>query len=65
MAGDEPNWSKRYLTEEGKIRTLAEIMELCSSAEEKADDPALALWCFGAHPEDGIDDPNIDHSEFS
>lgn len=64
MTDREPDWSKRYLTEDGEVRTLKEIMELCSD-QEPAKSPALALWCYGARPEDGADDPNIDRSEFA
>ncbi|MGN0070896.1 MAG: hypothetical protein ACI361_03525 [Atopobiaceae bacterium] len=55
---------KRYVTEEGTVRTLEEIMRLCSEMGSPATDPALALWCFGAHPEDGQSDPAIDTAEF-
>lgn len=45
-----PDMKKRYITEEGTIRTLEEIMRLCSQAGNQADDPALALWCLGHIP---------------
>ena len=64
MESGMPDMKKRYITEEGTIRTLEEIMRLCSQAGNQADDPALALWCVGAHPEDGIEDPAIDTAEF-
>lgn len=59
-----PDMKKRYITEEGIVRTLEEIMRLCSERGSAATDPALALWCFGAHPEDGVADSAIDTSEF-